>query len=78
MTSEFEGKLAIAARLARTRRRRMIQTIDLSQHPSLLIFEAQAENISPDSVLEEIIGDVKEKATDAANLPDTEKVMRKS
>ena len=48
------------------------------RHRILLNFEAQAENISPDTVLTEILGEVKEKASDAASLPDAEKVMRKS
>jgi MoxR-like ATPase len=47
------------------------------RHRILLNFEAQAENISPDTVLAEILGEVKEKASDAASLPDMEKVMRK-
>jgi MoxR-like ATPase len=47
------------------------------RHRILLNFEAQAENVSPDTVLTEILGDVKEKADDAASLPHAEKVMRK-
>ena len=47
------------------------------RHRILLNFEAQAENVSPDTILLEILGDVKEKASDAASLPDQEKVMRK-
>jgi MoxR-like ATPase len=48
------------------------------RHRVLLNFEAQAENISPDSVLTEIIADVKEKAPDGqVPLPSSEKVMRK-
>ena len=47
------------------------------RHRILLNFEAQAENISPDTVLAEILGEVKEKASDAASLPDMEKVMRR-
>ena len=47
------------------------------RHRILLNFEAQAENISTDSVLTEILGEVKEKAADASSLPDMEKVMRK-
>ena len=47
------------------------------RHRILLNFEAQAENVSPDTVLLEILGEVKEKASDAASLPDAEKVMRK-
>jgi MoxR-like ATPase len=35
------------------------------RHRVLLNFEAQAENISPDTVLAEILGDVKEKAAEA-------------
>jgi MoxR-like ATPase len=38
------------------------------RHRILLNFEAQAENIAPDTVLEEILADVKEKASDAATL----------
>ena len=38
------------------------------RHRILLNFEAQAENVSPDSVLEEILNDVKEKASDAATI----------
>jgi MoxR-like ATPase len=41
------------------------------RHRILLNFEAQAENIAPDSVLDEILGDVKEKATDAASLAES-------
>jgi len=41
------------------------------RHRVLLNFEAQAENISPDSVLAEILTDVKEKAPDAAQLAST-------
>ena len=47
------------------------------RHRIMLNFEAQAENISTDTVLTEILGEVKEKASDAASLPDAEKVMRK-
>ena len=47
------------------------------RHRILLNFEAQAENISPDAILAEILGEVKEKSADAASLPDMEKVMRK-
>ncbi|MSU76933.1 MAG: MoxR family ATPase [Gemmataceae bacterium] len=36
------------------------------RHRILLNFEAQAENIAPDTVLTEILGEVKEKAPDAA------------
>ncbi len=36
------------------------------RHRVLLNFEAQAENIAPDAVLTEILGEVKEKAADAA------------
>jgi MoxR-like ATPase len=41
------------------------------RHRVLLNFEAQAENVSPDTVLEEILADVKEKAADAATLAET-------
>jgi MoxR-like ATPase len=47
------------------------------RHRVLLNFEAQAENISPDTVLADILTDVKEKASDAANLS-SEKVTRKA
>lgn len=47
------------------------------RHRILLNFEAQAENVSPDTVLTEILADVKEKADDASSLPHAEKVMRK-
>jgi MoxR-like ATPase len=38
------------------------------RHRILLNFEAQAENIQPDSVLTEILAEVKEKAADVANV----------
>ena len=47
------------------------------RHRILLNFEAQAENVSPDSVLQEIMGEVTEKASDAGSLPNAEKIMRK-
>ena len=47
------------------------------RHRILLNFEAQAENVSPDTVLEEILGDVKEKAADAAMLVEPTSVTRK-
>jgi MoxR-like ATPase len=46
------------------------------RHRILLNFEAQAENISPDAILKEILGQVNEKAADAASLADLEKIKR--
>src|SRR5229473_2220887 len=48
------------------------------RHRILLNFEAQAENVLPDTILTEILGEVKEKAADVASLTDAEKVMRKA
>jgi MoxR-like ATPase len=47
------------------------------RHRILLNFEAQAENVLPDTILTEILGEVKEKAADVASLADSEKIMRR-
>jgi MoxR-like ATPase len=45
------------------------------RHRILLNFEAQAENVSPDAVLTEILGEVKEKAADAATIATKEQIV---
>jgi MoxR-like ATPase len=47
------------------------------RHRILLNFEAQAENILPDTILTEILSEVKEKAADVASLADSEKITRR-
>jgi MoxR-like ATPase len=47
------------------------------RHRILLNFEAQAENILPDTILAEILSEVKEKAADVASLADSEKITRR-
>jgi MoxR-like ATPase len=47
------------------------------RHRILLNFEAQAENILPDTILTEILSEVKEKAADVSSLADSEKIMKR-